>query len=243
MSLVVALAGCGGSKEPSASQALTLSSATPPTAQACGFNELGSSSTSSNNGTASPPLPGTYRYATSGSLTTSGQGQTVFPRQTTAVATPSRRDGGLTCFGIEHRYAPNVDAVDVYLLRGGDIYIVAIGFNTPSDVETIRPRPAILALSATQTSWAGAFAGETTGSYSVTIVGRRPFEVGGRRVPAVGLLSRATYRGAASGTQTARTWLATDRSAMVVTEVGRSSLQYGEQLTYRSTLLSAVPAR
>ena len=151
--------------------------------------------------------------------------------------------GGLTCFGVEHRHSPTTRTADVYVLRGEDIYIVAVGFTTPGYVQTVLPRPAILALSGTSTRWSGSFSGRTSGTYRVEIPGRRTMRVGGRSVKVVQLTSSATFRGELTGSQTTSTWLAADRS-LIVEETGTSSLRFGgdeERLTYRNRLVSLTP--
>jgi hypothetical protein len=77
----------------------------------------------------------------------------------------------------------------------------------------------------------------------VEILGRRRFDVGGEPVTAVGLRTRATYRGDVVGEQSTRSWLATDRS-LVIAESGRSVMRLAgaeQRLSYRNRLLSLQP--
>jgi hypothetical protein len=218
-------AGCGGSdessSEPPPSTRIELSAGAAPSAEQCGFAELKADATGEPRNSA--PQPGVYEYA--------------------STVTPSTKRAGVTCFGSEHRYTDRVRTANVYILRGEDIYIVADGFDTPNFVQTVLPRPAILALSGTQEQWSGTFAGATSGTYSVEIVGRRAFTIGGRKVKTVGLSSRATFKGETEGSQQRETWLAVDR-AIVVREKGTSVLRLGgdtERLSYTSTLKSLTP--
>jgi hypothetical protein len=231
------LGGCGGgdstADDAPATQRIELSAAAAPSQELCGFGELRGPEAKGAPGN-DPPAAGVYAYATAGK---------GLPQRTESTVTPSTKQGGITCFGSDHRYTKTTRTADVYLLRGEDIYIVADGFDTPHFVQSVKPRPAILALSGTQQEWRGTFAGATSGTYSVEIVGRRTFTIGGKRVKAVGLSSRATFRGETTGTQRRTTWLATGR-ALVVRETGSSVLHFGgdvERLSYSDRLLSLEP--
>jgi hypothetical protein len=128
-------------------------------------------------------------------------------------------------------------------VRGDSLYVVGVGVSTPNLVHRIRPRPAILGLSDTQTSWHGVFAGATSGRYDVEVLGRRRFEVAGETVTGLGLRMSATYHGDVEGRQRTDTWLASDR-ALVLAESGRSVLRLGgaeQRLDYRNRLLSLEP--
>jgi hypothetical protein len=190
------------------------------------------------------PRPGVYRYTTAGSES-APSGRRALPAATTALVTPARSAPGLRCFGIRHRLSHRTDTASIYVLRGADSYVVGLGVSTPNLVQRVRPRPAILGLSDTETGWTGAFTGATRGSYDVELLGRRQMTVGGQPVTAVGVLSRARYRGEVTGTQRTRTWLSTDRS-LVLAEQARSVLRLGgaeERLEYRTRLLSLHPQR
>lgn len=243
VAIAVAASGCGGGDSstagaPPRSSAIELAAGTAPSVELCGFGEVGGAQASGAVKN-EPPAPGVYQYATTG--TERGK---PLPARTNTTVTPGTARAGLTCFGSEHRYTPKVRTADVYILRGEDIYIVADGFVTPNYVQSVKPRPAILALSGTQQAWRGTFAGATSGTYSVEIVGRRTFTIGGKRVKAVGLSSTATFRGETTGSQKRETWLATGR-ALVVRETGTSVLQLGgdvERLSYTDRLLSLEPS-
>ena len=247
LSLVGVATGCGGggssSKQP-ATNALVLNPGSAPTASQCGFDQLRGSATSARGKTL-PPAPGAYGYTTQGSESVPGQTGRLrpLPRTSDSLVTPVRRSGGLTCFGMEHRHSPSTRTANVYVLRGEDIYIVAVGFTTPSYVQTVLPRPAILALSGTSTRWSGSFSGRTSGTYQVEIAGRRTIRVGGRSVKVVQLASSATFTGELTGSQKTSTLLATDRS-LIVQETGTSNLRFGgdeERLNYRDRLVSLTP--
>ena len=238
--------GCGDSKkEEPATARLDLTPGAPPPAARCGFDEIGSlgDAARSGRGSTTPPEAGAYTYSTTGRETTEDGGSATLANTTTAVVTPTRRAGGLTCFGSARRLSARTELAEVYLLRGEDIYLVALGVATPNLVETIEPRPAILALSGSTSSWTGEFRGDTSGSYQVEILGRRTFSIGGRKVKTVGLDSRATFTGETNGSQKRTTWIATDR-ALIVQETGSLELKLGgsvEQLGYSSRLKSLEP--
>jgi hypothetical protein len=242
--LPLAFSACGDSGSAGApkSNRLALSASKAPTAAQCGFAGRGSPGRVAASSRA--PAPGSYSYATTARETVPGQGGTrPLPARSDSVITPTRLRGNLVCFGALRRYSSPTRTADVYLRRGDDIYLVALGFDTPSFVLTVLPRPAILALSGSSTTWSGGFTGRTRGSYRVEIVGRRTFKIGNKLVKAVGVRSSAAFRGEADGTQRGVTWLAIARP-LVVAESGRSVLRFGgdeERLSFSSRLLSLTP--
>jgi hypothetical protein len=247
-SLAACAAGCGGSGSSgggaTASNGIELKAGAPPSASTCGFDRLGSSARSAR-GSQAAPAPGTYSYTSRGTDSVPGTGgrPRALPKSAETLITPARRSGGLTCFGSEQRYSPSTHTSNVYIVRGGDIYIVGVGFNTSSYVQKVLPQPAILAVSATSTSWTGAFRGPTSGSYRVEILRRGSMKVGGKSVSAVELSSKATFTGELTGTQDRTTWLARDRS-LVLEESGHSNLRFGgdeEKLAYTIKLRSLQP--
>jgi hypothetical protein len=240
----VVAVGCGGGskKDDPAPARLDLTPGAPPSAAQCGFDSIGDAARD-GSGSTTPPKAGAYSYSTTGRETTEDGGTAPLAQTTTAIVTPTRRTGGLTCFGSERRLSTRTELADVYLLRGEDIYLVGLGVATPNLVETIAPRPAILALSGSQSSWTGAFRGNTAGTYKVELLGRRTFRVGGKSVKTVGLDSRATFTGETTGSQKRTTWIATDQ-ALIVQETGRFELKLGgsvERLAYSSRLESLEP--
>lgn len=232
-------AGCGGGSDddaPPPSKELELSATSPPTETDCGFTEAGLDD--GGKTTLEPAAPGVYRYTTSGSA--SGD---KLPATSTMTATPARKQGSIACIGTARKLSDRVTTGEVYLLRGEDIYAVALGASSPNLVETVRPRPAILAMSGTETSWTGEFSGPTTGTYTGEIIGRRSFRIDGRSVRAVGIESRANYRGEASGTRESEVWIQIDGS-LVLQERTRSELRVGgttEKLDYTVKLASLEP--
>lgn len=239
--------GCGGGDDGSSegAEALSVEAGSPPAVADCAFeNPESLGSAPAGAGRVSAPTAGTYRYATSGTETVPGEPRPkALPKETETVVTPTRRVRELTCFGSERRISERTRLPEAYVLRGEDVYITALGFDTPNLVRGIAPRPAVLALSGTQSSWSGQFAGRTSGTYSVEIIGRRTFKIGGRKVKAVGLSSEATYEGDATGSRRGETWLAQDGS-LVIAESGESSIQVAggtEKLRYERRLVSLDP--
>lgn len=247
--LSLVASGCGSSSSkpaqgPPASNGLALAQGSPPTEADCGFDQLGSSARSAT-GSEQPPAAGVYSYETRGSDSIPGTGgkPRELPGVSTQLVTPPRRKGGLTCFASEQRLSPGTRIANVYVIRGGDIYIVAIGFNTANYVQRVLPRPAILALSGTSTKYSGRFGGDTSGRYRIEIVKRGKRKVGGKSVPAVLLSVHAAFTGEIEGTQNRNTWLATDKS-LLLEESGESDLRFGgdvEKLGYTVKLRSLQP--
>lgn len=249
VSIALLIAGCGGDSDADSGSdegggALVLKAGTPPSESDCAFDDAGSVGGAGGDGSIRAPDPGTYRYSTSGTETVpGGEGAKPLPRETETLVTPAREKEGLTCFGSERTLSERTRIPEVYVLRGEDVYITALGFDTPNLVESFNPRPAVLALSGSQSSWTGGFKGTTSGSYRVEIIGRRTLTIGGTKVKAVGLESTATYQGEATGTRRTVTWLAIDRS-LVLQEEGTSTIEVGggsERLEYRTRLLSMKP--
>jgi hypothetical protein len=238
-------AGCGDDQKTPDPTSPRLTAGSAPSARACGFDGP-SSAPAAGRPASSPPRAGAYRYTTRGTGTVPGAGrERRLPGTTIARVSPVSREPGLACFTVERRYSPDATTQNVIVLRGEDVYITGLGFETPSSVRSVLPRPAVLALSGNQTAWSGTFRGSTSGSYEVEIVGRRRFDVGGRSVEAVGLESRASYTGELEGSQRATTWFATGRSALVVEESGETTVNFGgdrERLRFRSHLESLDPS-
>ena len=250
LGLAAGAAGCGaaGPEARLGSTDIALSRSAPPSAGTCGFGDAAALREAAATATVRPsaaPLPGAYLYATRGSTSDPevATGTRPLPSRSTAVVTPARTAAGLRCFGRRLSFERHTDTSNVYVVRGDDLYVVGVGVGTPHLVQRVLPRPAILGLSGHETRWAGAFRGRTSGTYDVEVLGRRSFRVGDRTVTAVGVASRATYRGEVEGEQTSRAWMTTGRS-LVVAESGRSVLRIGgaeERLEYRNRLLSLQP--
>jgi hypothetical protein len=242
-------AGCGGDSESKSDEpaALVLKAGSPPSERDCGFDTADAIEPAPpGSDRIAAPDPGIYLYATTGTQTTPGEsGREQLPHQTESLVTPARKTKDLVCFGSERSLSARTKIPEVYVLRGEDVYITALGFDTPNLVESFNPRPAVLALGSTTSSWTGSFKGSTSGTYRVEIVGRRSFKVGGETVKAVGLQSDATYTGEASGSRRTMTWLAIDRS-LVIQESGQSRIKVGggdERLDYETELLSLTPGK
>ena len=248
LSICALTAGCGGSDDdaPAAEAgALVLEAGSPPSERDCGFEDAASVEPAApGSERVEAPEPGVYRYATTGTETVPGEaGARRLPRESEALVTPSRTLKGVTCFGSQRTFSDRTRIPEVYVLRGEDVYITALGFDTPNLVESFNPRPAVLAVSGTETVWSGSFKGSTSGDYRVEIIGRRNLRIGGKSVRAVGLRSDANYQGEAEGSRRTTTWLAADRS-MVLQEEGESVLVVGggeQRLRYRTKLVSLTP--
>ena len=238
-------AGGGGDDDAPAAEStrLTLTAGTAPTAEQCGRAELPAQDTAARAETLDPPGAGTYTYRTKGSETASNEGQSALDPINDLVVTPPLEDGDLTCFGFEREFSPTTAVTNVYIQRGEDTYISAIGVATANYATTIEPRPAILAVAGSGTRWSGEVTGATSGTYDVEIFDRRPVSVGGERVEAVGLASHATYHGETEGSQDARTWLATDRP-LILSERAQLVIKVGSatnRIDYESELTSLDP--
>jgi hypothetical protein len=239
--------GCGGGSDDDDSgtpAGLRLTPGTPPSVNDCGFEDA--KSLQGEPSDAEPlavPQAGTYRYRTRGAETTPDDGVRNLPATTTLTVTPPRRSGRLTCVGFIREWSDRTTTYDVYVLRGEDVYVTALGLDTPNSVESARPRPAILALSGSGTTWKGSFSGATSGSYEMEILRRDTLSIGGERVRAVQVASKATYRGETTGTRETTTWLGVDRP-LVLIENGNQTLRVGggdQQLRYTTTLTALRP--
>jgi hypothetical protein len=238
-------AGCGGTDDAPAAKSnrLVLASGSAPSTEQCGFSELGTAESDARTKTLRPPKVGTYRYETTGTESAPNEGKTKLGPENDIVVTPARTDGDLACFGFDRQYSAATDVTNVYIQRGEDTYITAVGLATPNYVTTIEPRPAILASAGSGTRWSGEFSGPTSGSYVVEIFARRTISVGGERVEAVGLASHATYQGETEGSQDARTWLAVDRP-LILADRGRLVIRVGSatnRIDYETRLTSLEP--
>jgi hypothetical protein len=247
LSICLIAAGCGGDSEDKSAEpaALALKAGSPPSERDCGFDTADAIEPApAGSDRIAAPEPGIYLYATTGTETTPS-GREQLPHETQSLVTPARKTKDLTCFGSERSLSARTKLPEVYVLRGEDVYITALGFDTPNLVESFSPRPAVLALGSTTSSWTGTFKGSTSGNYRVEITGRRSFKIGGETVKAVGLQSDATYTGNAEGTRRTMTWLAIDRS-IVLQESGESRITVGggdERLEYETKLLSLTPGK
>jgi hypothetical protein len=237
--------GCGGDDDAPAAEStrLSLTAGSAPTAQQCGLSQLDAKDPAARGKTLEPPEAGTYTYRTKGSETASNEGRTQLDPINDLFVTPPLKEGDLTCFGFEREFSPTTAVTNVYIQRGEDTYISAIGVATANYVTTIEPRPAILAVAGAGTRWSGEFSGTTSGTYEVEIFDRRPISVGGERVDAVGLDSHATYHGETEGSQDARTWLAADRP-LILSERAQLVIKVGSatnRIEYESELTSLDP--
>jgi hypothetical protein len=239
-------AGCGGGSDddPDAPSGLRLSAGSAPSVEDCGFEDAKSLQGDGSGGaTPTAPSAGSYTYRSRGAETVPGEGVRNLPATVRLTVTPPRRSGKLTCVGFIREWSDRTTTYDVYVLRGEDVYVTAIGLDTPNSVQSARPRPAILALSGAGTTWKGSFGGDTRGSYEMEILRRGTLSIRGERVRAVQVSSSATYSGGTTGTRRATTWLGVDRP-LILREDGDSSVRVGggdERLRYTTTLNSLRP--
>lgn len=245
--ITVLAAACGGGSDKDDSkppEGLRLTAGTPPSVEDCGFEDAESLQADGSGGeTLAAPSPGTYTYRSRGAETVPGEGPRDLPSSTRLTVTPPRRDGNLSCVGFIRRWSDRTTTYDVYVLRGEDVYVTALGLDTPNSVESARPRPAILALSGSGTTWKGGFGGDTEGSYNMEILRRGTLSIAGERVRAVQVSSTATYRGGTTGRRRTTAWLGVDRP-LILSEDGEQTLQVGggeEQLRYSTTLTALRP--
>jgi hypothetical protein len=245
IALVTGVAGCGGGSDPPAGKAPTaIHLPGRPSAADCGFAApVGKGA--ARKKTKSPPAPGVYRYAVAGTQAIPGSGVRVknLPPRGDLYVAPSRRHDGLVCFTVQRRFSTEVANTSTYVIRGNDVYLVALRIQALGESHLIHPDPPVLTVSDEGSSWSGRFGGSTAGSYQFSGLGKRTFRVGSRPLRAVGISSVVSYRGAVAGSQRSTTWVSL-RHEVVVAEAFRSRQLLGVsslRLRSRSHLLSLDP--
>jgi hypothetical protein len=242
----LALAACGSPAGEVGDGAVALPS--PPTAKSCGIaGSLQQRPPGATRKRQLPPPAGVYRYRTRGvsGIPSEAVRARDLPRVTELIATRSRRFGDLVCFRLQKRYAPDLANTETYLIRGGELFLVGLRIQALGNSQEVRPVPAVLFGSNSGSKWSGQFSGATSGSYSVTGLGKRVYRLGGRRLQATGVKSSVSYQGAVSGAQAMTAWILPEKR-LVLTErvvlqerLGVSNVR----LHLRRRLISLEPSR
>jgi hypothetical protein len=228
--LIVILSGCGSSG--GSSEATTANIAYPrtPSAADCGFGHPLPSDTEPPRKLARPlkaPMPGIYRYDTTGTEVIRDSGIRVknLPRQTEMVVTPAHRDGELTCYSSQARFAKGAADTTTYVLRGENAYMTALHTNAFNETEEVIPSPAVLAINGTGSTWSDRFTGATRGRYMGTTLGLNFLQVGKESVPVIGVKAEVEYAGVVTETRQTTTWLSSD--SVIVSQVSIARQAFG----------------
>lgn len=146
---------------------------------------------------------------------------------------------------MQKRYTSDLANTETYVIRGNELYLVGLRVQALGRSQEVRPIPAVLFASNSGSKWTGAFTGRTSGSYSVTGLGKRVYRIEGKRLKVTGLQSSVSYRGAVSGTQTTTTWISLARRVIVTEKLTmRERLGVNEvRLNLRRRLISLDPSR
>jgi len=144
---------------------------------------------------------------------------------------------------MQRRYTPQLANTETYVIRGNELFLVGLRIEALGRSREVRPVPAVLFASNSGSKWSGQFAGTTSGSYSVTGLGRRIYRLGDKRLRVTGLSSSVAYRGAVDGTQETTTWISLGRRVVVAERVVlRERLGVSEvRLRLRRRLLTLEP--
>jgi len=243
LGIMLAFAGCGTS---SSGESNDIEAPRRPSAAECGFRTMpGASGKRKSPSAKTFPTAGVYRYNMIGTQAVPGSGVRVknLPPHSDLFVTPPRRYRGLTCFTVQRRYAPDIANTTTYVIRGRDVYLISLRIQALGESQGIRPNPSVLSVSNTGSSWSGQFGGPTYGSYAFSGLGKRTFRVKSRLLPAVGISSVVSYRGAVNGAQKTITWIS-PRQNVVLSESVRSRQSFGVsalQLRSHSHLVSLKP--
>lgn len=240
--MVLALSGCGGGNDKTSTRALTLQQPERPTAAQCDYG-----SASAAKPTESPPRAGTYEFKTTGKKVLIGEKRRVFklPTSSKAVITPARRVGNILCFTTQRKYESDLGDTATFLIRGSDIYLRKLRFQSGGYIKSLSPNPPLLSLSGTELDWSGVFRGRTSGQYAAEVVGRKRIKVGPRKVRAVGIKTRVSYGGDIKGWERSTRWIAVERN-MVIAEDVVQERKFGLdrlRLSYRASLESLEPSQ
>lgn len=235
---VVFLGSCGTSDNEFG--ALKIARPTTPSASQCG-----AVAESGQGRPEKPPLPGTYDYRARGHRVLIGNDRRVFqlPHTIQVVVSPTRRVGRLVCFALQRRFGEDLADTGIFVIRGNDVYLRAVRFQSGSYINAFAPNPAILSLSGSELSWSGTFRGSAVGRYAAELIGRKTIRVGSRSVRAVGIRSRASYAGSLRGWDRSVQWFAPARHLIVAERstqqrtlgLDRLRLSYSARLTSLSS--------
>jgi hypothetical protein len=244
----LALGACGSAQTDTGGDAVAPPSS--PTAKNCGIGRSSQRTPSRRVGAAAkqtPPKAGVYRYRTRGRSGVPSEALRAkdLPRITGLIVTKSRRFQGLVCFRMQKHYTSQLANTETYVIRGNELYLVGLRIEALGRSQEVRPVPAVLFASGSGSKWSGEFTGTTSGSYTVTGLGRRFFRLGAKRLKVTGLRSSVSYRGAVAGTQTATTWVSPAQGIIVAEKVAlREQLGVSEvQLGLRRRLMTLDPGR
>ncbi len=233
------LSGCGNDDKPEAKQ-ITLPKPSKPTAAQCG-----SALTATTAPELRPTSPGTYEYKTKGKRELIGEKRRVskLPARTEMITSPARMVDNVWCYVTQRKFEKDLGDTATLLIRGSDIYLQKLSFQSGGYIKKLSPRQPLLMLSGTELDWSGVFRGRTSGRYASEIVGRKSMKVGSRKVKVVGVKSRISYGGDIEGYERSTRWIAVNRN-VVVSENVVQQRKFGLdklRLSYTAHLVSLKP--
>jgi hypothetical protein len=263
VAVAVAVAGCGGSGDRRRAKVGPLPTPGKPTADSCrrALRSAGTRVTGKQaRGVDVRTLVGTFRYRTHGRIVERPGGRaTRLPRVTKVIVSPARRQSGFECFMVQRRLSDYYGDTATVATRGTQVFVSDTVTQTGPAVTTIDPDVPLTSLSTDQLEWSGSFtarvrtvlrgitySGVGSGQYAANVIGRKEFVVGGQRLRAVGVESRASFAaGDVSGIGTTVSWISPDRNVVVQTTVDetRRAARRSVRTSYTARLLSATPDR
>ena len=234
-----ALYGCGDDEQPEAKE-ITLPKPDKPTAAQCD-----SALTATRAPEVRPTSPGTYEYKTKGKRELIGEKRRVkkLPVRTEMIVSPARMVDKVWCYVTQRKYEKDLGDTATILIRGSDIYLHKLRFQSGGYIKKLSPQQPLLMLSGTELDWSGVFRGRTAGRYAAEIIGRKTMKVGSRKVKVVGVESRTSYGGDIEGYERSTRWIAVDRK-VVVSENVVQQRKFGLdklRLSYTANLVSLKP--
>jgi len=238
----VGVVGCGDAKQSSdIARVPQFQPPTVPTARQCGAKALATSTPAEHLA----PRAGRYRYRLKGTKTIIGNHRRVqgLPRTMPTIVTPIVRVGHLVCFRLQRQLSPNLFQTATLVVRGGALYASEVQLETANGATALRPRPALLAISAEDLDWSGVFSGQARGRYVGHLIGRRNMRVGGKSIRVVGVETTSAFAGDVTGTQRTEQWFAIARS-LLVRERTMQQWRFGVdnlRIDYSAQLLSLQP--
>ncbi len=234
-----ALSGCGNGDKPKAKE-IKLPRPGKPTAAQCG-----SALTATTAPELRPASPGTYKYKTKGKREMIGEKRRVskLPARTEIIITPARMVDNVWCYVTQRKYEKDLGDTVTFLIRGSDMYLQKMRFQSGGYIKKLTPKQPLLMLSGTEIDWSGVFRGRTSGRYAAEIIGRKSMKVGSRKVKVVGVKTRISYGGDIEGWERSTRWIAVDRN-VVVSENVVQQRKFGLdklRLSYTARLVSLKP--
>lgn len=243
----LALAGCGGDDDGDDGQdgggaASLLPPPRTPSAADCRAKGLETSERPDRLA----PAAGTYTYDVDGRSESIGETRRTsrLPERATLVVTRPARIGRLLCFKVQRRFSPELADETTFVVRGGDVLVTALAFQSGGQVTQVQPRPAILSFDGGATEWSGSFAGATRGSYRASVGERREMRVGGDRVIAAPIESQVSFGGEVRGTDRSTRW-GSERDNTLIEERVVQERTFGLdrlRLTYTARLRDSRPS-